>query len=126
PLTRFFGREEEIANLCHGLLEPQTRLVTLTGPGGSGKTRLALAVADELKKSFRGAVWFVPLADLVEAGQIVDSVGTALGLDRTLTADPLEQVVLFLSEQPSLLVLDNFEQLVDAGAPQVRRLLDRV
>jgi predicted ATPase len=126
PLTRFFGREEEIANLRRSLREPQTRLVTLTGPGASGKTRLALAVAEELRERYRGAVWFVPLADLLDVGQIVDSVGAALGLDRVPAADPLEAVALFLSDQPSLLVLDNFEQLVEEGAPEVRRLLDRV
>src|SRR5262249_50835643 len=62
--TRFFGRETEIAGL--GALLERSRLVTLTGSGGSGKTRLALEVARQLGERFAGAVWFVPLADLVE------------------------------------------------------------
>src|SRR5206468_3399699 len=70
PLTRFFGREEEIARLLELLEDPSSgapRLVTLTGPGGSGKTRLGLEVAARQWEPFGGAVWFVPLQDLLDA-----------------------------------------------------------
>jgi predicted ATPase/DNA-binding SARP family transcriptional activator/Tfp pilus assembly protein PilF len=125
-LTRFFGREEEIARLHELLAAAETRLVTLTGPGGSGKTRLALEVAARLVNSWRGAVWFVPLGDLKEAWLLGEAIRDALGLPHAADTVPLEQIVLFLSRQPSLLLLNNFEQLVEEGAPLVRTLLEQV
>jgi non-specific serine/threonine protein kinase len=124
--TRFFGREPEIGQLCDLLLDSGTRLVTLSGPGGTGKTRLALEVASRLVPSFSGAVWFVSLADLSDAALIGDALVGALRLPRTPGREPLEQAIEALSKQPSLLVLDNFEQLVEAGAGVVRTLLERV
>jgi predicted ATPase len=110
--TRFFGRAEEIARLEGLLLDEQARLVTLTGPGGSGKTRLALEVARQVLEPFRGAVWFVPLADLADSRLIVDAVGEALSIQQVPGVERLEQVVEVLSRQPTLLVLDNFEHLL--------------
>jgi predicted ATPase/DNA-binding SARP family transcriptional activator/Tfp pilus assembly protein PilF len=124
-LTRFFGREEGIARLRTLLQAGDPRLVTLTGPGGSGKTRLALEVAGRLIDAWRGAVWFVPLADLREAWLISEAIRAALGLPRAADTEPLEQIVDFLSRQPSLLLLNNFEQLVEEGAPVIRALLER-
>jgi len=124
--TRFFGREEELARLRDLLLREGTRLVTITGPPGSGKTRLALELAGQLLEEFGGAVWFVPLQDLTDAGLIVDSVLEALGLSRLPGVEPLGQLAEALSRQRSLLVLDNFEQLVEGGALEVRRLLEQV
>jgi predicted ATPase/DNA-binding SARP family transcriptional activator len=125
-LTRFFGREEEFTQLGAWLLEPTTRLVTLTGPGGSGKTRLALAVAERMVDCFQGAVWFVPLAALREAGLLMDAVITALGLSRSPEGGFLEQAAAFLAPQPCLLLLDNFEQIVEEGAALVQTLLERI
>jgi predicted ATPase/DNA-binding SARP family transcriptional activator len=124
--TRFFGREEEIASLTAALPVPETRLVTLTGPGGSGKTRLAIAVAGRLQEEFAGAVWFVPLAEVAEARRIGDAIRDAMRLPASTDGEPLEQVAAALSPEPSLLVLDNFEQLVGEGALTVRYLLERV
>jgi predicted ATPase len=143
--TRFFGRREEIERLTKMLssgegqrvgdersrpdaslnLHP-SRLVTLTGPGGSGKTRLALEVAERCVAARRGAVWFVPLADLSDPRLIIDAIRDALHLTPSPEAAPLEQVVAALSHQPTLLVLDNFEHLVAAGAPLIRTLRERV
>jgi predicted ATPase/DNA-binding SARP family transcriptional activator len=123
--TRFFGREEEIARLTATLRISETRLVTLTGPGGSGKTRLAIAAAGRLPAEFAGAVWFVPLASLTEARLIPDAILGALGLSRSGAAEPLEQVVGALQGRRALLVLDNFEQLVEEGAPLLLGLLAR-
>jgi predicted ATPase/DNA-binding SARP family transcriptional activator len=123
--TRFFGREEEIARLTGTLRIPETRLVTLTGPGGSGKTRLAIAAAGRLPAEFAGAVWFVPLASLTEARLIPDAILGALGLSRSGAVEPLEQVVGALQGRRALLVLDNFEQLVEEGAPLLLGLLAR-
>lgn len=125
-LTRFFGRESELARLRVMLLAEEMRLMTLTGPGGSGKTRLALQVAEHLTDAWRGAVWFVPLADLSEAALILDAVRDALGLPRSPDMGPQEQVVDVLSRRPALLVLDNFEHLVTEGASIVLRLLEQV
>src|SRR5207248_195382 len=80
------------------------RLVTLTGPGGCGKTRLALEAAGRLRERWRDSVWFVSLADLSEPHVIADAVRDALHLPRTPRAEALEQVVSFLSNQPSLLL----------------------
>jgi predicted ATPase len=124
--TRFFGREEEIARLRDLLLTDETRLVTLTGAGGTGKTRLALAAADRLRKAFEGALWFVPLQDLADAHLILDKTVEALRLPRSPHVGPMEQLVVFLSRQPSLLLLDNFEHLVSEGAILIQTLLERV
>jgi predicted ATPase/DNA-binding SARP family transcriptional activator len=130
--TRFFGREEEIAWLTGALRAPAGtreaggRLVTLTGPGGSGKTRLAIAVAGRLQEEFAGAVWFVPLAEVAEARRIGDAIRDAMHLPPSAEGEPLEQVVAALAPQASLLLLDNFEQLVGEGSLTVRYLLERV
>lgn len=126
PLTRFFGRVPEMAQLEALVLAPQTRLVTLTGPGGSGKTRLALEGARQLAPLLQGAVWFVPLAELSDPLRIADAIRDALQLSRQADAHPVDQVAPTLSQQPSLLVLDNFEQLADEGAFVVQELLTRV
>jgi predicted ATPase/DNA-binding SARP family transcriptional activator len=144
--TRFVGRERELEQLEELLLAEQTRLVTLTGSGGTGKSRLALELASHLSERFSGAVWFVPLADLVDARLVVDAVQKALcpgtgprrwdggkpspsqdapPPSRSPAVEPLEQVVEMLSQQPSLLVLDNFEHLVEEGAALVQTLLER-
>jgi predicted ATPase/DNA-binding SARP family transcriptional activator len=111
-LTRFFGREKEIAWLLEQLTLEDTRLVTLTGTGGTGKTRLAIEVAKQLVEPLRGAVWFVPLADLSDAKLIEGALLEALHIPRSPNVEPLEQVVEVLSRQPSLLVLDNLEHLL--------------
>ncbi len=137
--TRFFGRETEIARLremlapVHGEAAAggasASRLLNLTGAGGSGKTRLALEVArrlaHDLAEPWRGAIWFVPLADLSDPHLILGAVLDALRLAPAPDAAPLEQVVEALTRQPSLLVFDNFEHLME-GAALVQTLLERV
>ena len=113
--TRFFGREEEIAQLREMLRSPETRLVTLTGPGGSGKTRLAIEAAGRLREAFEGGVWFVSLVDISDARLMMETVRDALRLPRSPDVELLEQVVESLSRRPSLLVLDNMEHLLENG-----------
>jgi predicted ATPase/DNA-binding SARP family transcriptional activator/uncharacterized protein HemY len=133
-LTRFFGREEEITHLLGLLAETRrgpsraeaTRLVTLTGPGGIGKTRLGLEVASRARVSFRGSVWFVPLADLADASMLIERIHHSLSLPPNAGIEPVDQVAAMLSRQRALLVLDNFEHLLVEGVPAVRRLLERV
>jgi len=124
--TRFFGRETEIASLVARLSEGDIRLLTLSGPGGSGKTRLSVELGRRLREDFPGGVWFVPLADLFDARLIAEGVRDTLGLPREGNADALEQVVAALASQPALLIFDNFEQVAAGGAPVVRTLLKRV
>jgi len=117
--TRFFGREKEITQVGEQLQDTQTRLVTLTGPGGTGKTRLAIEAAGRLIEPRNGAIWFAPLADLSDPALIAGAIVDALGVSRFPGVEPLEQAVTILSSQPSLLVLDNFEQLVEIGGAEI-------
>src|SRR5262249_41368465 len=118
PLTPFFGREAEIAQVRAMLEGGDTRLVTLTGLGGTGKTRLALEVARRLQEG--GGEWtgvaFVPLVDLNNPRLILQALRGALKLPNAGATDPLEEIATALSDQRFLLVLDNFEQLLDGGA----------
>ncbi|HLJ78016.1 MAG TPA: tetratricopeptide repeat protein [Acidobacteriaceae bacterium] len=109
-----------------GLGPAPSRLITLSGPGGTGKTRLALEVAERLSESYHGAVWFVGLGDLADSSLIGGAILDALRVPRSPQRDAVDQVVETLAHQPSLLVLDNYEHLVDDGAVLVRTLLGRV
>ncbi|HLK60608.1 MAG TPA: tetratricopeptide repeat protein [Chthonomonadaceae bacterium] len=124
PLTRFFGRVEECRLLQELLRLPSTRLVTLSGPGGIGKTRLAIEAARQRVESLAGAVWFVPLADLSEAGSMAEAILKVLQLPRAPKVPALEQVIAELGRQPCLLVLDNLEHLVEEAARLVQTLLE--
>src|SRR5579871_164283 len=124
--TRFFGREAELASLEALLADAQVRLITLSGPGGSGKTRLSIETGRRLKELFPGGVWFVPLADLFDPRLVIQAIRDGMRLPREGNLDALEQVVEALSVQPALLILDNFEQVAAGGAPVVRTLLSRI
>lgn len=124
-LTRFFGRVEAVRAVQESLLAPAPRLVTLTGPGGAGKTRLAAEAAPQVGAALGGPVVFVPLAALSEHARLAGAVADALHLPRT-SADPFDQIIEALSPTPALLVLDNMEQLGAGGARFVQALLERV
>ena len=118
-LTRFFGREEE----THLLLEQlgANRLVTLVGPGGVGKTRLAVKAAERQQ----GDCVFVALVELPDAARLPEAVMRALGVAPQAGADPLKQLLAALPERaPLVLILDNAEHLLDAVAPLSLRLLE--
>ncbi len=119
-VTSFVGREREIGEVCE--LVRQSRLVTLTGPGGAGKTRLSLRAAEQLQPEYPGGTFFVELAPISDAGLIPTTIAQSIGLRE----DPQRPVVEVLEEHLRdlrlLLVADNFEQIVD-GAPLVGRLL---
>ena len=112
--TALLGRELEQADILRLLREDDRRLVTLTGPGGIGKTRLAIAVAAELIESFSDGVWFIDLAKVSDPALVEPSIGNALGTTVDLAS--------FLRGREVLLVIDNFEQVVGA-ADTVSRLL---
>jgi predicted ATPase len=121
--TPFVGRAAQIADLSRLILEPDVRLVTLVGPGGTGKTRLSLQVAQDALPRFPDGVFFVPLADDTTADQFVSRVAQQIEVKeggRPL----LENVKDFLRDKRLLLVLDNFEQLVSAGPVLAELLAD--
>jgi len=116
PLTPLVGREQEVEAVCALLRHPEVRLVTLTGTGGVGKTRLGLEVGTNLLDDFTDGVCFVPLAPMSDADLVIPTIARALGIkeagERTL-ADLLQAHV---RDKRLLLLLDNFEQVVAAAA----------
>jgi non-specific serine/threonine protein kinase len=120
-VTRFFGREAELAQITQHLAAD--RLVTLTGPGGVGKTRLALRAADELLLQYPQGVWFVELAALSGPGLVAQQVATTLGLRDEPGRPVLETLVRHLRERQSLIVLDNCEHVLDDCAHLCAALL---
>lgn len=112
-LTSFIGRVDEISAILE--LLKSHRLVVLTGPGGSGKSRLALRVADELIHSFRHGVWLVELAPLDHPGQVADAIAHTLKVSPYTDAAPWIALKHYLASKHVLLVLDNFEHLLEAS-----------
>ncbi len=122
PRDQLIGREWEVTALQSMLLRPEVALVTLTGPGGVGKTRLALAAAAALQAQFRDGVHFVSLAAIGDATLVLPAIGQALGVREAQDQPLLACLQRELHDKQMLLVLDNFEQVVDAG-PFVQQLL---
>jgi predicted ATPase/class 3 adenylate cyclase/Tfp pilus assembly protein PilF len=120
--TPLVGREKEVAQVRNLLRDDETRLLTLTGPGGTGKTRLALQAAADLLEDFPDGTFFVPLATLTEAELFFSAVAETLGVRET-AEQPLDETLKdYLGERRLLLLLDNFEQVLGA-APEVTELL---
>src|SRR5215208_2638945 len=120
--TPLVGREKEVAQVCDLLRSGETRLLTLTGPGGIGKTRVALQTAADLLEDFPDGTFFVPLATLTEAQLFSSAIAETLGVKETGEQPLDESLEDYLGERRMLLVLDNFEQVLGA-APAVTALL---
>lgn len=120
-LSTFVGRAGHIKEVAD--LVRQSRLVTLTGIGGVGKTRLSLQVAAELLGEFEHGAWFIELAGLGEAGLLADTVSSALSVPPDSTASAEDRLVRFLSDRSALLIIDNCEHLIDDVADFVDRIL---
>jgi predicted ATPase len=123
--TSFVGREKELSDVKRLLRSDDARLVTLTGPGGSGKTRLALRIAGEITADFRGGVYAISLGSVLDPGTVSSTVARSVGLRHTGSSPLSEVLPLYLGlsvRHPTLLLLDNFEQVIEA-APLVLALL---
>jgi predicted ATPase/DNA-binding CsgD family transcriptional regulator len=122
PFTPLIGRKHEVQEACILLRNPNVRLLTVTGAGGIGKTRLALQLAEDVQYEFADGYCFVPLAAITTPQQAVLTIAQTLGLRETRKRQPFEHLKTFLSEKHLLLVLDNFEQVL-AAAPLLPELL---
>jgi predicted ATPase/class 3 adenylate cyclase len=120
-LSRFIGREAQIKELAD--LLRQSRLTTLTGIGGVGKTRLALQVAAEVLETFDDGAWFVELAPLSEPGLLADTVADALSVPQDSTTSSERRLLKFLAKRQILLIMDNCEHLIDDVASFVDTVL---
>jgi predicted ATPase len=114
--TSLAGRERAIDDVAEVSRRPEARLVTLTGPGGIGKTRLALAVGERLQDEFGARTAFVPLAAVTRPEQVLAGIAREVGADLAGTRAPLEVLVEELGEDRWLLILDALEQVVEAAA----------
>ncbi|HKD73958.1 MAG TPA: AAA family ATPase, partial [Ktedonobacterales bacterium] len=132
PLTPLFGRTAEIAGVSALLTRDDVRVVTLTGPPGIGKTRLAVQVARNLADAFENGVVYFALASLHDPALVLESIAHVMGIRPSGAMTVLETLTAHLHERACLLVLDNLEQIVDAASslaellalcPQVRLLL---
>ncbi len=121
--THFFGRTAELAEFTALLQDPACRLLTLVGPGGIGKTRLALELADRVTPHFADGVYYVPLQALHKADNILSAIIASIPLHISSGEDPQQRLLDYLQAQHLLLVLDNFEHIL-AGIDLLSAILD--
>jgi predicted ATPase len=120
-LTPLVGRESELDDIVQAL--QRNRLITLIGPGGTGKTRLALAAARTAEASFAGGACWVALAQIDDPAIVGQAVATQLGVPDTPGQDPIEATAKYVADHPVLIVLDNCEHLAEAAAELAEYLL---
>ena len=123
PATVFLGRERELATVVDLLGSSGARLVTLTGPGGIGKTRLALQAAAEVSDAFVDGVYWLPFAAIREGALVIATIASSVGVVEQAGRSPLESLVKWLAGKRLLLVLDNAEHLMPSFAADVSTLL---
>lgn len=123
PPTPLLGRDDEIDQLRKLLINEGLRLITLTGPGGSGKTRLSIEIGNLMRNNFDGS-YFVELGSVHDSGLVVSQIAHQLGLREAGTKTSEKQITEFIGSGNILLILDNYEQILDS-APLVSRFLQR-
>jgi predicted ATPase len=122
-LTELIGRDVALTAVRERICRADTRLVTLVGTGGVGKTHLAIAIADGLHAAFKGGIVWVPLAAIGDPGQVMSKILQALGIRETSAASATKSLMQALQAEHVLLVLDNLEQLLGA-APELYEVLE--
>ncbi len=120
-LDRFVGREDELCRVA--LLLERSRLVTLTGPGGTGKTRLTIQLARTLPEPPPGGTWFVELAPVSEGARVAQAAAFALGVAEEAGEETLDAIARHVAHGSALVILDNCEHVLEAAAELARRLL---
>lgn len=123
PATPFLGREDELTGLVGLASEPGVRVLTLTGPGGTGKTRLSLQLAAELSDSYPDGVWWVPLAPLRGDAGVGSAVASVLEVEEEPGRDVAESIASALARKRLLVLVDNCEHVIDAAARLVAALV---
>ncbi len=121
-VTTFVGREEELTTIMDRLAEPDCRLLTLVGPGGIGKTRLSIEAAGRITDRYAHGVAYTDLQSLTDVQYLAETIAQSAGLQLSGQIDPTEQLLDYLKEKEILLLLDNFEHLMD-GAKLVSDIL---
>ncbi len=124
PSTPFIGRQQETASLTRMLADPFSRLITILGPGGIGKTRLAIETARAHQVAFAGRIYFVQLATYSQPDSILPAIANILEIPSSNTVELTARLTGYLHDKTILLVLDNFEHLLD-GAPVLSELLQQ-
>ncbi len=124
PRNRLVNRKQELATARNLLLQPDTALITLTGAGGAGKSRLALQIGIDMREDFKDGVYLVRLESISDANLVIATIGETLGIREVSGSRPIDEMLMeFLRDKQMLLLLDNFEQVV-AIAPFIAQLLE--